>query len=408
MVAARGAQSAWAQTSVAQRLDLFQAIHSRYEARREELGAPIDLARGAQTGAGMSHLEGFSTALPRVIFDEVLANGNRLIREPISIAGLITPWNWPLHQIGLKVVGALASGCAVVLKPSESTPICAMIFADIPHEADCPPGLLNLVNGDGLGAGRALSLHPDVEVISFTGSTRAGIFVARDAALSVKRVALELGGKSASLIFADADIEAAISVTFSKLFLNSGQYRNAPTRLFVERPVYERAKKLALQSAAKWRVSMPGLPGDHIGPVANDRQYTHVCEMILKGIEEGVTLLAGGPQRPKGLNTGFCVRPTVLADATNGMVVPRTEIFGPVLVMIPFDTEEEALRLANDTPYGLSACAHSTDTERCDRLARGLRAGMVFFNGADIASGSPFGGVKQSGNSREGGIVGIE
>jgi aldehyde dehydrogenase (NAD+) len=335
------------------------------------------------------------------------APNDRIALEPIGVVGLITPWNWPMNQVSLKVTPALLAGCTMVLKPSEEAPLSSLLWAEMMHEAGFPPGVFNLVNGDGAGVGARLSRHPDVEMISFTGSTRAGKAISLAAAETLKRVTLELGGKGANLIFADAD-DKAVERGVRHMFNNSGQSCNAPSRMLVERPVYDRAVEIARSVAEGTRVGPASEPGRHIGPVVNKRQWDQIQGYIAKGIEEGARLVAGGLGLPDGMNKGFYVRPTVFADVKPGMTIEREEIFGPVLAMIPFDTEAEAVAIANDTPYGLTNYVQSQDGARRNRLARQLRSGMVEMNGQSRGAGSPFGGVKMSGRAREGGHWGIE
>jgi aldehyde dehydrogenase (NAD+) len=327
--------------------------------------------------------------------------------EPIGVVGLITPWNWPMNQVTLKVIPALLAGCTCVLKPSEESPLSSMLFAEFCHDAGVPPGVFNLVNGDGPGVGTTLSSHPDVEMISFTGSTRAGRAISVAAAQTLKRVTLELGGKGANLVFADADARA-VERGVRHMMNNSGQSCNAPSRMLVERPFYDRAVEIAAEVASSIKVGPASLPGKHIGPVVNKRQWDQIQGYIQKGIDEGARLVAGGLGLPEGMNKGYYVRPTVFADVKPGMTIEREEIFGPVLSIIPFDTEAEAVRIANDTPYGLTNYVQSQDGARRNRLARQLRAGMVEMNGKSRGAGAPFGGVKASGRAREGGIWGIE
>jgi aldehyde dehydrogenase (NAD+) len=416
VAAAKRVGPSFSRTSRAERLELLAAIRDVYVKRRreighaisDELGTPIDLSIAAQAGTGIAQIDAFIEALRSFNFTQVLGNGNTVVREAAGVAGLITPWNWPINQICLKLFAALSAGCTVVLKPSEYTPLNAMILAEILEEAGCPNGAFNLVNGDGETTGRALVEHADVNVISFTGSTRAGMAIYQAAAVQVKKVSLELGGKSPCLIFADADIELAIRQSLEKVFSNSGQNCNAPTRLLVERSVYAEATAMAAQVAEKTAVGLPQLPGPHIGPVANEHQFNHIQAMIEAGIRDDAKVLAGGLGRPEGFEKGYFVRPTVFANASNDMEISREEIFGPVVVMIPFDDEAEAIQLANDSPYGLAAYVYSRDCGRLDRAVSRLQAGMVFRNGADIKPGSPFGGYKQSGIGREGGAFGIE
>ncbi|MBN9671302.1 aldehyde dehydrogenase family protein [Roseibium aggregatum] len=415
--AARRAFATWSDTRVEERVSLLERIVGVYgrrspemdEAIRLEMGAPKTFAREQQTPAGTGHLQATLEALKSHVFERPSPRGGSLIRhEPVGVCGLITPWNWPINQIVAKVAPALAAGCTMVLKPSEIAPLSALLFAEILDEAGCPPGVFNLVNGDGPSVGEAMSLHPDIDMISFTGSTRAGISVSRNAAPTVKRVALELGGKSANLLFADANLETAISYSIESCFSNSGQSCDAPTRLLVEQTVYDEAVALAGRVADSVQVGDPAQEGDHIGPVISEQQYDRIQGHIEKGIEEGARLVAGGPGRPEGFETGYYVRPTVFADVANDMSIARNEIFGPVLVMIPFDTEEDAIAIANDTPYGLAAYLQTGDPERARRVARKLRAGSVYINGGSPDWDVPFGGYKQSGNGREYGEFGLE
>jgi len=417
VAAARRAFATWSEASVKERSALLERIIGIYrrrasemdEAIRLEMGGPRTFAREHQTPAGIGHLEATLEALKAHVFERPSPRGGSFIRhEPVGVCGLITPWNWPINQIAAKVAPALAAGCAMLLKPSEIAPLSALLFAEILDEAGCPPGVFNLVNGDGPSVGEAMSMHRDVDMISFTGSTRAGISVSRNAAPTVKRVALELGGKSANLLFADADLETAISYSIEACFSNSGQSCDAPTRLLVERSVYDAAVALAARVADSVQVGDPAREGDHIGPVISEQQYDRIQGHIEKGIEEGARLIAGGPGRPEGFETGYYVRPTVFADVANDMSIARNEIFGPVLVMIPFDTEEEAIGIANDTPYGLAAYLQTGDPERAARVARKLRAGSVYINGGSPDWDVPFGGYKQSGNGREYGEFGLE
>jgi aldehyde dehydrogenase (NAD+) len=327
--------------------------------------------------------------------------------EPIGVVGLITPWNWPMNQVTLKAIPALLAGCTIVLKPSEESPLSSMLFAEFVHDAGVPAGVFNLVNGDGPGVGSQLSTHADVEMISFTGSTRAGRAISKAAAETLKRVTLELGGKGANLVFADAD-DKAVRRGVRHVFNNSGQSCNAPTRMLVERAYYDEAVEIARQVAESTRVDLSAKPGNHIGPVVNKAQWEKIQGLIETGIKEGARLVAGGLGRPEGLNKGYFVRPTVFADVNNQMTIAREEIFGPVLSIIPFDTEAEAVQIANDTAYGLTNYVQSQDGARRNRLSRQLRSGMVEMNGRSRAAGAPFGGVKASGRAREGGVWGIE
>ena len=333
--------------------------------------------------------------------------GNYISYEPIGVCALITPWNWPINQIALKVLPALAAGCTMILKPSEIAPLSAMLFAEMIHEAGFPKGVFNLINGDGPGVGTQLSSHPDIDMVSFTGSTRAGKLITKNAADTIKRVSLELGGKGANIVFADAD-EKAVRRGVRRVFNNSGQSCNAPTRLLVEKSIYERAVKEAMEVAEKTDVDIANKEGRHIGPVVSKVQYDKIQNLIHEGIKEGAKLVAGGPDRPAHLNKGYFVKPTVFADVNNEMTIAKEEIFGPVVSIIPFSTEEEAIKISNDTAYGLTNYIQTKDTNKAQRVARQLRSGMVEINGVGFADGSPFGGYKQSGNGREGGKWGIE
>jgi aldehyde dehydrogenase (NAD+) len=416
VAAAKAAFEGFSTTSKQVRLDLLYRLKAvterRFEdlaqAMRMEMGAPITMARAAQADAAIGHLQGFIDALEELEERKVLASGDILLREPIGVCGLITPWNWPMNQIALKVIPALATGSTCILKPSEHTPISAMIYAEIIHEAGYPPGVFNLVNGDGPTVGAALSCHPDIQMMSFTGSTRAGIAVTRDAAETVKRVTLELGGKSPNLVFADCDLEARVAASVRECMFNTGQSCDAPTRLLVERSCYGEALRIAKQTADSITVGDPTQEGDHIGPLFDKIQYDRVQAMIKVGLAEGATLLAGGPGRPEGLAKGWFVKPTIFADVSNDMRIAQEEIFGPVLVIIPFADEAEGIAIANDTPYGLAAYVQTGDPERALRVAARLRAGAIHINGGGFNYGSPFGGYKQSGNGREGGIMGLE
>ena len=418
VAAAKAALPAWAATPPGQRRAIVEGILAQYEARSEEMaraislemGSPIDHARSAQAPCLPWHLKNFLTAFDHIEWVRPLgphAPNDRIALEPIGVVGLITPWNWPMNQVTLKAIPALLAGCTCVLKPSEESPLSSMLFAEFCHDAGVPPGVFNLVNGDGMGVGSRLSEHPDVEMISFTGSTRAGRAISRAAAETLKRVTLELGGKGANVIFADADARA-VERGVRHMMDNTGQSCNAPSRMLVERSIYHAAVETAARVAGDIRVASAHEAGNHIGPVVNARQWEQIQGYIRKGIDEGARLVAGGPGRPEGLNRGYFVKPTVFADVVPGMTIEREEIFGPVLCMIPFDTEEQAIRIANDTPYGLANYVQSQDGARRNRMARALRAGMVQMNGKSRGAGSPFGGVKQSGRAREGGIWGIE
>jgi len=414
--AAKSAFPNFSQTSKEERLELLKKLLDISKKRLPELakvislemGAPITMSLELQADAAVGHLEGYIEALINQVEREKLANGDIQVREPVGICGLITPWNWPVNQIALKVLPALAAGCTCVLKPSEFTPLSSVMYSEMVHEAGFPPGVFNMIQGDGPIAGASLSKHPDIGMMSFTGSTRAGSSVSKDAADSIKRVALELGGKSPNIVFSDCDLEERISGSIEECYINTGQSCDAPTRLIVERSCYEQVLKIAKSVGEAVKVGDPLLEGDHLGPLVSEIQYGRVQAMIEKGIKEGATLLVGGLGKPDGFNKGYWVRPTIFSDANNKMAIAQEEIFGPVLTIIPFDTEEEAIKIANDTPYGLAAYIQSGDLKRAERIANKLRVGMVHINGGGFNYGSPFGGYKQSGNGREGGILGIE
>jgi len=418
VAAARAAFPAWMETPKEARAALIQRALDIYNARAEdmaqaislEMGAPIEMARQQQVPAGAYHIKNFLRAFKDFQFDRMLnerAPNDRILLEPIGVVGLITPWNWPMNQTVLKVIPALATGCTMVLKPSEIAPLSGMVFAEILDEAGVPAGVFNLVNGDGPGVGTQLSGHAGVDMISFTGSTRAGILIQKNAADTIKRVALELGGKGANIIFADAD-EKAVKRGVLHCMNNSGQSCNAPSRMLVERDIYDAAVKTAAEVASNVTVGLSDKEGRHIGPVVSEAQYNKIQGLIEAGIAEGARLVAGGPGRPENLNRGYFVRPTVFADVRNDMTIAQQEIFGPVLSMIPFETEEEAVAIANDTPYGLTDYIQTSDAAKGARVARRLRAGMVEMNGQGRSAGAPFGGYKQSGNGREGGVWGLE
>ena len=418
VASAKAALPGWMHSDPAERLALVERILTEYKARAEdmaqaislEMGAPIDMARSSQVTSGTWHINNFITAFAHIRFDEPLRDDtpeDRIIREAVGVCALITPWNWPMNQVSLKVIPALLAGCTMVLKPSEIAPLSSMVWAEILHAAGTPKGVFNLVNGDGAGVGTQLSGHRDVDMVSFTGSTRAGIAISKNAADTLKRVHLELGGKGANLIFADAD-EKAVKRGAVHCFSNSGQSCNAPTRMLVQREIYDSAIETAREVAEGTAVGPASASGRHIGPVVSQAQYDKIQGLIEVGIKEGARLVAGGLGRPEGVNRGFFVRPTVFADVTNDMTIAREEIFGPVLSIIPFETEDEAVRIANDTVYGLTNYVQSQDGARRNRLARQLRAGMIEMNGRSRSAGSPFGGMKQSGNGREGGVWGIE
>ena len=414
--AANIAFDSFSKTTKEDRLKLLKKIHEvtsdRFEelaqAMSKEMGAPITMSREAQADSGLGHLQGFIEALEKLEEENTLSNGDILTKEPIGVCGLITPWNWPINQITLKVLPAIACGCTCILKPSEHTPISAMLYAEILHEAGVPSGVFNLIHGTGEEVGVALSRHPDIQMISFTGSTRGGMSVTRESAATIKRVTLELGGKSPNLVFADCDLEERVKASVGECMLNTGQSCDAPTRLIVERSCYDDVLNIAKKAAEDTGVGEPQKEGDHIGPLFDKIQFDRVQNMIQVGIDEGARLLAGGLGKPDGFETGWYVKPTIFADVSNDMRVAQEEIFGPVLVIIPFESEEEAIKIANDSPYGLGAYLQTGDKERAQRVSRALRAGAIHINGGGFNYGSPFGGYKQSGNGREGGEMGIE
>jgi aldehyde dehydrogenase (NAD+) len=415
VAAARRAFAAYSQTSREQRIGLLQSILDEFDKRyddiataiMEEMGAPWSLARDAQAASGPQHLQAALEALRTYPFEE--RHGSTLIvREPIGVCGLITPWNWPMNQVACKVGPALAAGCTMVLKPSEIAPFDAMIFAEVLDAAGVPPGVFNLVNGDGPGVGTALSQHPDVDMMSFTGSTRAGVAVAQNAAPTVKRVAQELGGKSANIVLDDAKFEIAVRNGARDCFDNTGQSCDAPTRMLVPRDRVDEAAAIAATVATTTIVGDPRDAKVQVGPLVSQLQWNKVQGLIARGIEEGATLAAGGTGRPDGLGKGYFVRPTVFSNVSNDMTIAREEIFGPVLSILPYEDEEDAVRIANDTPYGLSGYVSSGSLERARRVASRLRTGMVHINGASLDSMAPFGGYKHSGNGREWGAHGID
>jgi aldehyde dehydrogenase (NAD+) len=414
VAAARAAFPAWSQTSREERIALLERITALYKARmgdiadavRTEIGAPVGLCNTLQAPIGLAHLATATATLRKFAFET--AYGNNYVRhEAIGVAALITAWNWPLSLICAKTAAALAAGCTVVLKPSEIAPLDAAIFAEIMHEAGTPAGVFNLVYGEGKTVGARLSSHPDVDVISITGSTRAGIEVAISAAPTVKRVHQELGGKSPLVILDDADLRSAVTTGVTQVMMNSGQTCIAPTRMLVPREHYEEAVAVAAAVANAITVGDPANPATRMGPVSNRAQYEKVQRMIGIGIEEGARVAAGGPGRPDGLERGFYTRPTIFADVRNDMAIAREEIFGPVLAMIPYDGEEQAIAIANDTAYGLAAYVAGSDASRARRVAARLRAGSVRMNGAQVDLTMPFGGYKASGNGRENGAHGL-
>jgi len=415
VAAARSAFASYSQSTREDRIALLESVLAEFakrhdevaEAIMEEMGAPWGLAKDSQAASGPQHIKAAIRALKEYPFEE--RNRTTLvIKEPIGVCGLITPWNWPMNQVAVKVAPALAAGCTMVLKPSEIAPFDAMIFAEILDAAGVPAGVFNLVNGDGPGVGTALSQHPDVDMVSFTGSTRAGVLVAKNAAPTVKRVAQELGGKSANILLDDADFEKAVKSGAGDVFENTGQSCDAPSRMLVPKARMDEAAAAAASVAEATVVGDPRDEKTEVGPLVSDLQWTKVQDLIQKGIDEGATLAAGGTGKPDGIEKGYFARPTVFANVSNDMTIAREEIFGPVLSIIPYEDEDEAVRIANDTPYGLSGCVSSSDLERARKVAARMRTGMVHINGAWADSASPFGGYKQSGNGREWGAHGID
>ena len=415
VAAAKRAFESYSESTVEERLALLGRIIEVYKAKSEEMaqtisqemGAPIALSRAAQAPAGLGHLLEIVKVLGQFKFEDL--KGSTLMRkEPIGVCGLITPWNWPMNQIVAKVAPALAAGCTVVLKPSEMAPLSAYLFAQILHEAGLPRGVFNLVNGDGPRVGAAISSHPDVAMVSFTGSTRAGVAVALAAAATVKRVTQELGGKSAHIILEDADLEGAVKEGVQSCFRNTGQSCNAPTRMLVPRSKTAQAVAAARQAAETTKAGDPFAGDTNIGPLASKAQFEKVQRLINQGIAEGASLIAGGPGRPDGMNKGYFVKPTVFADVASDMAIAREEIFGPVLCIIPYEGEDDAVRIANDTLYGLSGFVTSGNIEHARRVAKRIRSGNVHINNARVDFAGCFGGYKQSGNGREWGEAGLE
>ena len=415
--AARTAFESWKKTSKEERLNLLERLLEIYKKRfnemakaiSDEMGAPMDWATEVQTGSGQAHLEDFILRLKEFNFDEHFdsKSNNHICYEPIGVCGLITPWNWPINQIALKVVPALATGCTMILKPSEIAPISGMLFAEMIDEAGFPAGVFNLINGDGAGVGTHISGHPNIDMVSFTGSTRAGKLISKNAAETIKRVCLELGGKGGNIVFADS-YPNAVRDGIRNVMSNSGQSCDAPTRMLVEKSIYQRAVDEAVDEANKIQVDVGSKKGDHIGPVISKTQYDKIINLIESGISEGATLAAGGPDRPNGLNKGYFIKPTIFTDVTNDMRIAKEEIFGPVLSIIPFEKEEEAIKIVNDTSYGLGNYLQTENKEKAHRVAKELRSGCVYINGKGADPGTPFGGYRQSGNGREGGVWGLE
>jgi aldehyde dehydrogenase (NAD+) len=414
VTAARRAFGSYAETSREERRALLEQILAIYKKRyadiasaiREEMGAPVSLAKGAQAGIGVGHLAAMIELLKTFEFEE-RRGSNRLRLEPVGVCALITPWNWPMNQVAAKVVPALAAGCTMVLKPSEFAPLSAAIWAEVMHEAGVPAGVFNLINGTGLEVGAALAAHPDIDMVSFTGSTRAGTEVARAAAATVKRVHQELGGKSPNILLDDADFERAVNASVQHVFENAGQSCNAPTRLLVPTERLAEVEALARKTAEAVVVGDPAAEATAVGPVVSKIQFERVQGYIAQGIAEGAKLVAGGEGRPAGLAKGYFVRPTIFSGVNNQMTIAREEIFGPVLAILPYRNEEEAIRIANDTPYGLQAYIWSGDLARANRIGRKIRAGRVTINGTPGDMSIPFGGFKRSGNGREWGEYGL-
>ena len=416
--AAKDAFESWAFSDVNERISLVEDFISLYDKRSSdmaeaistEMGAPIKMATNDQVTAGSKHMKNFISAMKNFKFEHPLRSDTpdeQMIYEPIGVCGLITPWNWPMNQVTLKVIPAILTGCTMILKPSEIAPMSSLLFSEMMDEIGFPAGVFNLINGDGPTVGEAMSAHPDIDMMSFTGSTRAGIAVSKGSANTIKRVSLELGGKGANVIFSDSDVKSAVKRGSDRVLKNSGQSCNAPTRMLVEKSSYKEAVSYAKEIFNSTSVDSSDKQGDHIGPVVSRVQFDKIQDLIQSGIDEGAELVTGGTGRPEGLTQGYYVKPTVFANVNNEMRIAREEIFGPVLSIIPFQSEDEAVEIANDTNYGLTHYVQSGDKDRTQRMARRLRAGMVEVNGAGRAPGSPFGGSKQSGNGREGGIHGL-
>ena len=412
--AARAAFDSFSRTSRQERVELLEScveVYQKYyndiaDAIREEMGAPQELAAGAQAFLGMGHLQEAAKILKTFEFEEDLGE-HRVFKEAIGVCGLITPWNWPVNQIACKVAPALAVGCTMVLKPSEVAPLSAYLFSQVMHEAGVPAGVFNMVNGDGPVVGTALSKHPEVDMMSFTGSTRAGSLVAQNAAPTVKRVTQELGGKSPNIVLDDADLEAAVTRGVMHMYQNTGQSCNAPSRMLVPADKLAEAEAIAAKVTESVVVGDPASEGTTMGPVVSEMQFNKIQGLLEAGVAEGAKVVVGGPGRPEGLDKGYFIRPTVFSDANNDMTIAREEIFGPVLTMIPYQDEEEAIRVANDTPYGLAGYVQSENIEHARAVAARIRAGNVHINGAAGGLDVPFGGYKQSGNGREWGHHGF-
>ena len=415
VAAAKKAFGSYSETTVEERLSFLRQIIEVYRSKMDEMaetisremGAPLSLSKAAQAPAGLRHLMEMVKVLEHFQFEEL--KGTTLLRkEPVGVCGLITPWNWPMNQIACKVAPALAAGCTMVLKPSEIAPLSGYLFAQILHEAGLPPGVFNLVNGTGSIVGAAIASHPDVAMVSFTGSTQAGIAVAKAAAPTVKRITQELGGKSANIILEDADLQSSVRDGALACFRNTGQSCDAPTRMLVHKSQVDQAAQIAKSTAEAARIGDPFTENIDLGPVASRTQFEKVQRLIQQGIGEGASLISGGPGRPQGITKGYFVRPTVFTNVRNDMTIAREEVFGPVLCITPFASEEDAVRIANDTPYGLSGYVTSENMERARQVAKRIRSGNVHINGARLDFGACFGSYKQSGNGREWGEAGLQ
>ncbi len=415
--ASREAFKNWSQVKKDIKISLLEKLLKIYKNRwdditetmSKEMGAPLDWSSSAQTASGFDHINDFIKRLKEFKFEGKFndKSHNYIVYEPIGVCGLITPWNWPINQITLKVIPAIATGCTAILKPSEIAPLSGMIFAELIDEAGFPKGVFNLVNGDGDGVGTYLSNHPDIDMISFTGSTRAGKLISKNAAETIKRVCLELGGKGGNIVFADSNTDA-VRQGVRNVMSNSGQSCDAPTRMLVEKSIYDRAIEEAADEANKIKVDIASKKGNHIGPVISKKQYDKIISLIQSGVEEGAKLIAGGPERPEGLNKGYFIKPTIFTNVSNNMRIAREEIFGPVLSIIPFENENEAISIVNETSYGLGNYVQTQDNIKAKRVARKFRSGGVYINGKSADPGTPFGGYRQSGNGREGGNWGLE
>jgi len=414
VAAARKAFDGFSRTTPAERLALMERILAAYKAHYDdiaqaistEMGAPVTLAKGSQTRIGVGHISAMIDVLKTFKFEE-MRGSVRLVQEPVGVCALITPWNWPMNQVAAKVIPALAAGCTMVLKPSEYSPFSAILWAKVMHEAGVPKGVFNLINGDGPNVGAPLSSHPEIDMVSFTGSTRAGTEVAKSAAASVKRVHQELGGKSPNVLLDDADFERAVKRSVLHVYQNSGQSCNAPTRMLVPASKLAEVEAIAQRVTAEVIVGDPSSEATNVGPLVSKVQFERVGRYIEKGIAEGAKLVAGGTGRPEGLSKGYYVKPTVFSNVRNDMTIAREEIFGPVLCILPYESEEQAIAIANDTPYGLAAYVWSKDAKRAGRVGSRIRAGQVALNGASGDMQTPFGGFKMSGNGREYGEFGL-